>query len=174
MITRPVLTNARGLLNERGPLLSAGLVAPDSTNQNVRSMHPIIATLISMATATQYPHLPSQVHLLHNNTPATALIRPPCSQIEDKAEGEPGFVLAEPDFVSSLLQLTFFPSGLPPQSYFRMSLVLIHLSPLSLPPLPLLYPAVPHSQPPPPHAGPGTCTRGCYWASSGPLAENRR
>lgn len=69
MITRLVLTNARVLLNESGAgtcvqgsrsavinRISGSDCALDSsfalsTNQNLWSMHPIIATLVSMVTA---------------------------------------------------------------------------------------------------------------------------
>lgn len=44
---------------------------------------------------------------------------------EDKGKGEPEFVLAESDFVSSLLQLTSPP---PPPDYFHSHIFLPHSS----------------------------------------------
>lgn len=70
------------------------------------------------------------------------------SQMKSRGRREPGFVLTESHFVSSLLQLTFlffFPS---------ISLALLHLFPSANPHLsPILA---------------STCTCGCYQASSGP------
>lgn len=80
---------------------------------------------------------------------------------EDKGKGEPEFVLAESDFVSSLLQLTFLPPD-----YFHSHIFLPHSSNLLECHwcsyhccLFLFYPAV-LIIPACPHASPGTCTCG--------------